>query len=92
MEKIYTSYTKVMNGDTYFFVKQFLVFPEIPDLSPILEQYGMHLDFDKACSIASIKDEAIKNMLRKELQSHETFAKVIAIDSVIYNGKKLADY
>lgn len=33
-----------------------------------MESYGMHTDFDKACSIAGLQDAAIKNSFYKRQQ------------------------
>lgn len=90
MEKVFKSYSKVIDGSTYFFVKQFLVFPEIPNVQPVLEKYGMHTDFDKACNIAGLHDEAIKKRLLQEIENEESMVKVIEIDDINYKGIKAA--
>jgi hypothetical protein len=90
MEKVYRSYRKVIDGSTYFFVKQFLVFPEIPNVQPVLEKYGMHTDFDKACNIAGLKDEIIKMKLLQEIENEESLVKVIEIDDINYKDIKAA--
>lgn len=90
MEKVYTAYTKVLDGTTHFFVKQFLVFPDLKNVDPILEKYGMHTDFNKACGIALLFDENIKNQLRSDMESHSPLAKVIEIADNSYFGKMVA--
>ena len=87
MQNVYTAYTKVIDGTTYFFVKEFLVFPELKNVPPVLEKYGMHTDFDKACVIASLHDTQIKKQLLAEMESHSPLAKVIEIDNASYLGK-----
>lgn len=90
MEKIYNSYTKVIDGTTYFFVKQFLIFSELPGVPPVLEKYGMHTSFEKACSIAGVKDKSIQKQLLETLENHTPLAKVIGIDDANYAGSLAA--
>ena len=87
MQNVYTAYSKVLDGTTYFFVKEFLVFPELKNVPPILEKYGMHTDFDKACGIASLHDTQIKKQLLAQMESYTQLAKVIEIDNASYMGK-----
>jgi hypothetical protein len=56
MEHYYTAYTKSVNNTLYFFVKKYIRYNEIKNATDILESYGMHTDFDKACTIAGIED------------------------------------
>lgn len=83
MENFYTAYLKTINGDKFYFVKQYRIFPEYKNVPPILEKYAMHTDFSKACKIAMIDNEVIKQQLidklpdngmslkLKETQSHK---------------------
>jgi hypothetical protein len=66
MEHYYTSYTKTINNTTYYFVKKYTRFPELKNVPAILENYGMHTNFDKACTIAAIFDPALRQQLFKE--------------------------
>jgi len=90
MENLYTSYTKVVENKTYYFVKKFMVFPEIPNLEPVLESYGMHTDFKKACSIASVNDPKIMEQLLMEAEGTVHMAKVIGFNTTGISGKILA--
>jgi hypothetical protein len=63
METFYKAYTKIEQNKTYYFVKKFLSFPEYQDVEDILEGYGMHTDFNKACSIAGINNPKIRKQL-----------------------------
>ena len=66
MKPLYTAYAKSINGTTFYFVKSFRTFPELKNVPPILEAYGMHTRFDKACEIAQIYDrETQLNLLYK---------------------------
>jgi len=56
METFYKAYTKTEQNKLYYFVKRYLSFPEYKDVEDILEGYGMHTDFDKACNIAGINN------------------------------------
>ena len=87
MENFYTAYTKVIENKTYYFVKKFLIFPEFKDVAPVLESYGMHTDFNKACSIASIHDPKIKEQLLSEAEGTVQQAKVIDLNSANFSGK-----
>lgn len=87
MENFYTAYTKVLENKTYYFVKKYLIFPEFKDLSPVLESYGMHSDFNKACSIAGIFDSGIKQQLLNEAQATIQQAKVIDFNTGNFSGK-----
>lgn len=91
MEKIYQSYTKTIDNTTYFFVKKFMVFPELKDVQPVLESFGMHTNFDKACEIAGIQDLAIKQRLVEEIQGNMNQAKVIDLKDAKFNGQKAAN-
>ena len=81
MENYYTAYTKVIDGVTFYFVKKYKTFPEYQDVRPILENYGMHSDFDKACKIAMIDDKAIRRQLLNNLEQNLTTAKLIQMNS-----------
>lgn len=66
MEHYYTAYTKTINNTPYYFVKKYTRFPELKNAPAILENYGMHTDFNTACNIAVIHDIEIKQQLFKE--------------------------
>jgi hypothetical protein len=87
MENFYTAYTKVIENKTYYFVKKYLAFPEFKDVSPVLESYGMHLDFNKACSIASVNDPKIREQLLREAEGTIQQAKVIDLNTANFSGK-----
>jgi hypothetical protein len=87
MENIYTAYTKVIDNKTYYFVKKYLVFPEFKDVAPMQESFGMHVDFNKACDIASIHDPMIREQLLLEAQGTIQQAKVIELNALNYGGK-----
>ena len=87
MENFYNCYTKVIENKTYYFVKRFLIFPEFKDVAPVMESYGMHTDFNKACSIASIYDPKIREQLLNEAQGTIQHAKVIDLNAGNFSGK-----
>jgi len=80
MENFYTAYTKVVQNSTFYFVKKYLNFPEL-DVPGILESYGMHADFNRACEIAGVKDAEIKKHLLEDIQDNESTAKVIHMNT-----------
>ncbi len=88
MEKFYTCYSKEVFGIFHFFVKRFATFPELKDVPDVLEGYGMHTDFDKACAIAQIQDAAVKAELLRSVQAVKD-ARVIPMNMVknIASGK-----
>ena len=90
MENIYTAYTKMIENKTYYFVKKFMAFPELKNVEPILESYGMHTDFNKACSIAGVYDASIREYLLHEANGTLQQAKVIDLNSGNFSGKSMA--
>ena len=77
MENFYTAYTKVVQDTTFYFVKKYVTFPEYKEASAVLESYGMHTDFNRACDIALINDKEIRNFLLADLEKNPNNAKVI---------------
>ena len=76
MENFYSAYVRTVNGDTYYFVKKYQVFPEYKEVPPILDSYAMHTDFEKACKIATVCDKAIQQQLINELQHNNALTSV----------------
>lgn len=70
MENFFSAYVRTVNGKEIFFVKKYQAFPEYKELPPILDSYGMHKNFDKACKIAMIFDLEIKQQLIAELRAN----------------------
>ena len=66
MEYSYAAYTKTINGKLYFFIKKYVCYNEIENAPAILESYGMHTSFDKACHIAQVTDAQVKQRLLAE--------------------------
>ena len=90
METFYTAYTKLLDYKTYYFVKKFTAFPEFKDVSPILESYGMHTNFDKACSIAWVTDAVIKEHLLQQAEENTQRAKVVELSSNSFASQSVA--
>lgn len=80
MENIYTVYTKVIDGVTFYFVKKFKTFPEYNDVPAILESYGMHSSFEKACAIAMVNDKGIREQLLSDLEQNSSSAKLVQMN------------
>lgn len=68
MEHLYTIETKMLQGKLHYFVKKIMVLPEFKGLADITIGYGMHTNFEKACSIANIFDAAIRQQLLLKLE------------------------
>ncbi len=77
METFYKAYTKQIENKSYYFVKKYLSFPEYEGVADAMEGYGMHTDFDKACTIAGLDDSRIKKQLLDEIHAAVPQAKVI---------------
>ena len=77
MENFYTAYTRVVQDATFYFVKKYVTFPEYKDAPAVLETYGMHTDFNRACQIAQINEKEIRDYLLANLQDNPGSAKVI---------------
>lgn len=82
MEKIYKTYTKQINGKTFYFVKKFSVFTEYENSPKILDSMGMHTDFYKACNLAKIYDELTVNKLMRELHIIPDSARIIHLPKI----------
>lgn len=67
MEHVYTVHTKLIEGKTYYFVKKIMTIPELGEAANLVTGYGMHTDFEKACSIAGIDDESARKKLLTEI-------------------------
>jgi hypothetical protein len=81
MENFYTAYTRNVQGTTFYFVKKYIIFPELKNVTSVLESYGMHADFDRACQIAKINDRDTRNNLLMDLQNANS-AKVIHMNMI----------
>ena len=90
METFYTAYTKLLDYKTYYFVKKFSAFPEFKDVAPVLESYGMHTNFDKACSIAGLTDPMIKEQLLQQAEENTQRAKVVELGNSNFSSKSVA--
>jgi len=88
MEHIYTSYCKKIQDTNYYFVKKFQVYPDFKHLPPLLEGYGMHTNFDKACKIAGINEMPLKKMLLQELAGNHIGGKVIEMSAIEKTSKR----
>lgn len=92
METHYTAYTKTINSTLFYFVKSFKVFPEWHNVSPVLEAFGMHTDFKKACRIARVSHQAVRKQLLNKIE--DPSAKVIPLsgENQVYNLKRRHTY
>ena len=90
MENFYTAYTKQIENTTHYFVKKFMAFPEFPNVEPVLESYGMHADFNKACTIAGIQEPEIKERLLREAEATLQTAKVIDFNTINFSDQNMA--
>ena len=82
MENFYTAYRKTIDGVTFYFVKKYQTFPEYKGVPSILENYGMHTDFKKACKIAMINSREIQQQLLDSIENKSAQTKVVQINRV----------
>lgn len=73
MEHSYKAYIKTINNTEYYFVKKYSCFPEFKNVPAILQNYGMHTSFNKACKIAEIHDNDLKQRLFNEASQGSTY-------------------
>lgn len=66
MEHIYTAHKKLIDGTPTYFIKKILTFPATENIPDIQDGFGMHTNFDKACSIAGVEGELLKARLLQE--------------------------
>jgi len=90
METFYTAYTKLLDYKTYYFIKRFSAFPEFKDVSPVLEAYGMHTNFEKACSIAGVTDLLIRQELFHQAEESMLHGRVVELGDISYANKSVA--
>ena len=84
IETKYQSYTKEINGEVFYFVKNLIVFTGFDNVSPLLMGYGMHRDFEKACLIAGITEKDIQQKIRPDIP----VAKVVEFKNYSFKGRK----
>jgi hypothetical protein len=80
MENFYKAYTKDVHGVIHYFVKKFISFSEYPTMPDILDRFGMHQSFDRACELAGIHEVEIREKLKKELEDQQAQGKVIPLN------------
>ena len=85
MRSLYTAFQTIINGKTFYIVKNYRTFPEHLNVSPVLEKYGMHTDFYQACKIALIYDRGTQQQLLYELENKRATANVYPAVAEIYN-------
>ena len=59
---------KIIQDKTYYFVKKLLTLPEFKGLADVLVGFGMHTNFEKACSIAGLHNTATRQQLLLKLE------------------------
>jgi hypothetical protein len=91
MNYSYETYFKMIENRKYYFVKKYLQFKEYGDsLCDVLEGYGMHTDFSKACIIAGIKDNSLQQQLFARMEAQISEIKVIEMNQPVSVIKKIS--
>lgn len=70
MKHVYTVHTKLIQDKTHYFVKKIMALTEFEGLANVVVGYGMHTNFEKACSIAGIYDSSCRKQLLLDLEEH----------------------
>lgn len=83
MTTSYTAYVKSIDGRIFYFAKSFLTFPKYKNISPILQTYGKHTDFEKACNIAQIFDKDIQMQMLQEIETNMESTKVLPLYTAV---------
>lgn len=86
MKHEYIAYTKEVNGVLFYFVKHLLAIPEIQNVNPVTTGFGMHTDFEKACTIANIMDPAARKQIFESLP-HKKQAEAKVVNMFKANGE-----
>lgn len=81
MEKIYKAYQRKVNNEVLYFVKEYYSFPDLSDSAVILENYGMHANFFKACKIAQIRDKQVIRSLHQQFEPEKHEGKIVSIET-----------
>lgn len=79
MKQVYCAYLKQVNDITYFFVKKYQTFPDIPGVPDIQQGFGMHEEFHKACAIAGLTDPSRIQELYQQCLATLPQAKIIEL-------------
>lgn len=87
MRSLYTAFQTIINGKTFYIVKNYRTYPEHLDVSPVLEKYGMHIDFYQACKIAMLYDKEIQQQLLYKLENKSATANVYPAVAEIYYSR-----
>ena len=82
MEHVYTVQTKLIQDKTYYFVKKFMSLPEFKGLADVVVGYGMHTNFEKACSIAGVNESICRKQLVLDLEQQNKPKKPRVIHSI----------
>jgi DNA topoisomerase IA len=81
MNYTYEAYFKMIENRKYYFVKRYMQFKEFGDnLCDVLEGYGMHADFNKACIIAGVKEQSLQQQLYAQMEAKLSEVKVIEMN------------
>lgn len=83
MTSLYTAYATIINGKTFYIVKNYQTFPDYLDVAPVLEQYGMHINFYQACKIARIYDKEIQGKLFEKWEKQSLSAQASSLKFVL---------
>jgi hypothetical protein len=83
MVNIYECYIKLIEGKKHYFVKRFLHLTDCENVIDILDGYGMHTEFKKACIIAGIKEADIQQQIFDSMNISSVEAKVICMNNPI---------
>jgi hypothetical protein len=88
MKYEHNAYTREVNGQQFYFVKRFIIIPELQNINPVLAGFGMHLQLDKACDIAGVTDAEERKDIYEAIQQQTSQAKVISLSDFKQSADK----
>ena len=89
METFYKAYSKMVQNRKHYFVKKIAHFPEYEELDDLVLGYGMHVNFNRACSIAKIDSPKIRQQLLAEADYVPATGKLVNIYRPVKQQKNL---
>ncbi len=89
METFYKAYSKMVQNKKHYFVKKIAHFPEYREVDDIVIGYGMHVNFNRACSIANINSQKIRQQLLAEADYVPATGKLVNIYRPVKQQKNL---
>lgn len=79
MKSKYQASVREINGKAHFIIKKFNFLPELPEAPDFLVSMGMHHDFLKACDLAGVGSDEVKDQLMTELGLRREADRIVSV-------------